>query len=238
VGEDEEERVVRVNEPYIDPETNEQKYFLLDAEKYDVKVNIGPSYTTKRQEAAGMYQELIRSAPELMNVMGDIYFRNSDMAGADEAAERMKRYIGAVNPGLIEDDKKQAEIPPQVQQKLAQYEQLIDQLTENANVLAQERETKKAELDYKRDIEMEKLQIERERLQVQLAIEQLKIGSQSDAIMLREELAAQKHEIEMLQRQQDAERAAEQADIDRAFQADQAAAEQQQQAAGEEPAAA
>lgn len=146
VGEDEEEKVVRVNEPYQDPETGEVKTYMLDADKYDVKVNIGPSFTTKRQEAAELYAQIIKAAPELMNVMGDIYFRNSDMAGADEASERMKKFIGMNAPGLIEDEKKQ-QIPPQVQAQMAQMGQMVEQLTATVNQQADLISSKKLELE-------------------------------------------------------------------------------------------
>ena len=61
---------MRVNETYVDQETGETKTYMLEAGKYDVKVNIGPSYTTKRQEAAAAYEAVIKSAPQLLTVLG------------------------------------------------------------------------------------------------------------------------------------------------------------------------
>ena len=161
LGEDEQERVVRVNETYVDQETGETKTYMLETGKYDVRVNIGPCYSTKRQEAAAAYEAVIKSAPQLLTVLGDIYFRNGDMAGNDEAAERMKKFISLQSPGLIDEEKKAGD-PAVMQQKLQQLQQALQQISgvaeEQADVIA----NKRLELESRERIEMEKIQSERE----------------------------------------------------------------------------
>jgi hypothetical protein len=85
-------------------------------------------------------------------------------------------------------------------------------------VLSQERETKKAEFDYKLQIELEKLQVERERIQAQIAIEQAKLGSHEAIVQLQEELAVQKAELDRIMHVHELERATEQAERDRELQ--------------------
>lgn len=107
--------------------------------KYDLTVTTGPSFTTRREEAAAQMTEMIRAYPAIAPLIGDIMARNLDWPGADEIAER----LAALNPL-----KQQQQIPPEVQQAMEQGQMLIQQLQ-------QENEQLKADLG----IEQEKNQI-------------------------------------------------------------------------------
>jgi hypothetical protein len=72
--------------------------------KYDVTVTVGPAYTTRRMEAAEWQLQMIQANPALMQVMGDIMFRNMDAPGAEEIAERIKKTIPAQ---LLENEDEQ-----------------------------------------------------------------------------------------------------------------------------------
>lgn len=89
--------------------------------KYDVVASTGPSYTTKRQEAAEFMAQVLQGNKELMQVMGDLYFRMLDVPGVDEIADRLKR---AVPPQLLGDEGDEDD--PRVQQ----MNQVIEQLTQ------------------------------------------------------------------------------------------------------------
>lgn len=242
IGEDESERVVTVNAPYEDPDTGEVKTHMLDAGRYDVAVNVGPSNATKRQETFEFIANLAQANPIILEIDGDILLRNSDAAGADEMADRHKKYIGLKYPGLVEEEgKKKVEIPPQIQSKMAQYEQIIDQLTQQLNGLAEEQKSKKHELEAKVMIEMEGLKFKREELQAKTALEQAKLASTEGVEQLWAEIEAIKHRLQAENAQQEAEasrqhatemkaadqsHAAQMTDADRQFQAEQAAAQQ------------
>ena len=66
--------------------------------KYEVIVDIGPSYTTQRQEAADNFVMLAQTYPAIWQVAGDLIVKSLDVNGADEMAERLKRLLP---PGLI-----------------------------------------------------------------------------------------------------------------------------------------
>jgi hypothetical protein len=210
IGEDEEERIVKVNAPYIDPETGEQRNYMLDAGKYDVTVEIGPATSTKRQEAAEQTGQVISAAPELMGVIGDIFFRNSDHAGSSELADRMKKFIQVSKPGLIEEEKQAAEVPPQVQQQLQQSGQMIDQLTEKLNTLSEEIRTKRFELESRERIEQAKIELERERLNADILLKHEEMGSKEAIVQLQEQLAILREEINAARAAEQAEQQAEQ----------------------------
>lgn len=65
----------------------------LSAGKYDLTVEAGPSFTTRREEAANQMIELIRAFPEAAPVLGDLLAKNLDWPGADEIAERLKALL-------------------------------------------------------------------------------------------------------------------------------------------------
>jgi len=91
---------------------------------YDVVMDTGPGYSTKRQEAVDSMMPLMQSNEDLFKVTGDLLFRNMDFPGAEVIADR----LAAANPLAQIDD--QSEIPPQVQMQLQQTQATIKQLQE------------------------------------------------------------------------------------------------------------
>lgn len=85
--------------------------------KYDVAVTTGPSYMTKRQQAADAQAQLLQGNPELWKVAGDLFVKNLDWPGAEELSKRLARIV----PPEIRDD--QDESP-----ELAQAKQIIQGL--------------------------------------------------------------------------------------------------------------
>lgn len=99
--------------------------------EYDVVMDTGPGYNSKRQQAVEAMMPLLAN-PELFQVAGDLVFRNMDFPGADVIADR----LSAMNP-LAQIDEK-SDIPPAVQMKLMQGAQQIQQLQQQIAVLSQE----------------------------------------------------------------------------------------------------
>jgi hypothetical protein len=66
-----------------------EKVYDLTVGKYDVTVQAGPSFTTRREEAANQMIELIRAYPAAAPVIGDLLAKNLDWPGADEVAQRL-----------------------------------------------------------------------------------------------------------------------------------------------------
>ncbi|MGH9665993.1 MAG: portal protein, partial [Bryobacteraceae bacterium] len=115
LGEDESQRVVKVNQIY--EEEGKVRHYRIDAGKYDLVATTAPSYPTQRLEAFDMLTQFAQAYPALLQIAGDIVFRNSDMPGADELADRFKKTLP---PNLAADDKDKPppQIPPQVQQQM------------------------------------------------------------------------------------------------------------------------
>jgi Phage P22-like portal protein len=89
---------VAVNQPPPQPgqaplEGPMQAIYDLGAGKYDLTVEAGPSFTTRREEAANQMIELIRAFPQAAPVLGDLLAKNLDWPGADEIAQRLKTLL-------------------------------------------------------------------------------------------------------------------------------------------------
>ena len=97
--------------------------------EYDVVMDTGPGYNTKRQEAVDSMMSLLAADPNLMAQAGDLIFRNMDFPGADIIADR----LAAVNP-LAQIDEK-SDIPPQVQMQLAQSQQQMQAMAQQIQQL-------------------------------------------------------------------------------------------------------
>ncbi|MGO9473111.1 MAG: portal protein [Rhodomicrobium sp.] len=91
--EDESHLPVRINVPVMG--VNGKPMLLNDLSQgtYDVRVKIGPSYATRRAEAADAMLQFIQAVPQAAGVAGDLVARNMDWPGADEIADRLKRML-------------------------------------------------------------------------------------------------------------------------------------------------
>lgn len=89
----------------------------LTSGKYDLTVSSGPSFTTRREEAAAQMTELVRAFPQGAPLIMDLMAKNFDWPGADEIAKRFEK----MNPAA-------QQIPPEMQQQMEQMQQAIQQL--------------------------------------------------------------------------------------------------------------
>jgi hypothetical protein len=163
----------------------------LSVGRYDVSVKSGPSFTSRREEAAAQMTEFVRSFPQAAPVIGDLLASYLDWPGADQIAERLK----TINP-VLQQQQGPAPIPPELQQQIEQGKQMIDQLTQENEALkssqqgdmaklAQQGELKKAEIDQAMElkrIEMQQqFEIEREKIAMQKEVQQMKIHADQEA---------------------------------------------------------
>jgi hypothetical protein len=94
----------------------------LTVGQYDVVMETGPGYNSKRQEAVESMAPLLQGPNNpLMQIAGDLFFRNMDFPGADVIADR----LAAANPLAQIDDK--SDIPPRAQIMIKQLQQQLQQ---------------------------------------------------------------------------------------------------------------
>lgn len=104
------------------------RVFDLTAGKYDVTCETGPSYTTRREEAANQMVEFIRANPASAPIIGDLLAKNLDWPGADEIAERLKKML----PPQLQGQDPQAQAAQQQMQQMAQQIQQLGQQLQDA----------------------------------------------------------------------------------------------------------
>lgn len=85
---------------------------------YDVVMDVGPGYNSKRQQAVDTMMPLMAD-PQVFQAAGDLLFRNMDFPGADVIADR----LAAMNPlAQINPD---TDVPPQIQMQLLQAQKTV-----------------------------------------------------------------------------------------------------------------
>ena len=112
IGDDGKPDLVNINEPKQDAQGVYTIMHDMTVGEYDVVMDTGPGYNSKRQEAVESMVNMLKVDPALMQQAGDLIFRNMDFPGADIIADR----LAAANPMAQIDDK--SPVPPQVQMQL------------------------------------------------------------------------------------------------------------------------
>lgn len=132
IGEDGQPDLVTINEKRMDESGAIQKVLNdVTIGTYDVVMETGPGYDTKRQEAVALMTEMLGTplGEKIAAVADDVIVRNMDGPGFDLIADR----LAAANPLAQIDDK--SDVPPQVQMivkslqaKLQQAQQTIQSM--------------------------------------------------------------------------------------------------------------
>jgi hypothetical protein len=130
IGADEKPEIITLNQRVTTEDGVEKILNDVSVGRYDVVMDTGPGFATKRGEAVEAMMTLLAADPNLMATAGDLIFRNMDFPGAEIIADR----LAAANP-LAQIDEK-SDIPPQVQMQLAQAKKMVDELQAQNQALA------------------------------------------------------------------------------------------------------
>jgi hypothetical protein len=122
IGDDGKPDMVTLNERKQDEQGVIRVLNDVTVGKYDVVMETGPGYNSKREAAVDAMMPLVGANQKLFEVAGDLVFRNMDFPGADTIADR----LAATNP-LAQIDEK-SDIPPQVQMQLMQNKAQMQQM--------------------------------------------------------------------------------------------------------------
>jgi hypothetical protein len=152
LGDDETLKQARVNDPYADGG-------LIDLKtgKYDVVVESGPSFSTRRVEAAESMMAFVQAVPQAAALAGDLIARAQDWPSADVIGERLKK---ALPPGLAEEPRDAGRPDPrvmaaqhqamQMQQAAAVRRTELELAEQAARARLAEAQAAKAELEVRR----------------------------------------------------------------------------------------
>jgi hypothetical protein len=151
----------------------------LTAGKYDLTVTTGPSFTTRREEAAFQMTEMIRALPASAPILGKHLAKNLDWPGADDIAEE----LDAMSAG--------PQIPPELQQAIEEGKQTIAKQGEEIQTLKQDQQNEQLKLAASAQQARDKLvsdeQIKREQIESDERIAEARIRSEQRLAALKDD---------------------------------------------------
>ena len=159
LGENDEEKQVTINEVMVNMgEVYAQN--SMTTGKYDVRVSVGPTYQTKREESARGMMDFMQAIPQAAPVVADLVAGMQDWPKADEVAARLKKTLP---PGMAEEEEPSPE--QQQQQAMAQQQQMqamqMQQAAAEMDLAEQQAKVQQAQANAaKAAAEAEKAQIE------------------------------------------------------------------------------
>jgi hypothetical protein len=138
-----------------------QSIYNLGIGKYDVVVETGPSYATKRMEAAESMMQFVQADPAILQVAGDLIVSNMDWPGAQEIAKRMKAMLP---PQVLqaEQGEEGGEAPdPQVVQQMNQMADQVEHLSQELQAALKKADGTEDKLDIERfNAQTKRLEVE------------------------------------------------------------------------------
>lgn len=118
VGEDGKEKTVRINEQQIADIAEDGQAVVkalndVTTGAYDVVMEVGPSFSTRRAEARESMTAFLQSAGPAGQVFLDLIAKNQDWPMADEIGERLELLLPAPIQAKIKEKKGEPVAPPQ-----------------------------------------------------------------------------------------------------------------------------
>ena len=106
---------------------NIKRYDLAQG-KYVATVSVGRAYRTRVEQGADELAQVLQASPNLMPLIGDLYFKYRDFPGHLEIARRLKKMAP---PEVREDDQEldPQQLLAQLEQMKAESGQMIEQMT-------------------------------------------------------------------------------------------------------------
>lgn len=90
---DDEEQVVTINQVVMGVDGEPVMLNDLSAGSFDVRVSVGRSFQTRRQESAESMAAFMQAAPQAAPLIMDLYAKAMDWPDADEIAKRLKAMV-------------------------------------------------------------------------------------------------------------------------------------------------
>ena len=137
IGDDGKPEILTINQFGQDEEGITKILNDVTVGDYDIVMDTGPGYNSKRQEAVESMMALFAADPALIQQAGDLLVRNMDFPGAETIADRL-----AVNNPLAKVDDK-SKVPPRVQmelQQLSAQNQQLQKAVQDMQVYIQQRQ--------------------------------------------------------------------------------------------------
>lgn len=196
MGQDEKRKNLMVNIPFthqggqpqaVPPGTPGAEVLDLKSAELSVTAVVGKSYATRREEASEAIAAIMQAAPGLAPILAPFWLEELDFPGAKKIAAVAKKTL----PPQFQEEEGKGPDPQQMQQQLAQAQQIIDLLTK--------------ELEAKTQV----IQTDQVKADAQVQITQLEIASKERIEALKAQVDLLKAEVSAQTAQQSASLAAQ-----------------------------
>lgn len=179
LGDNDEENIVPINRVAYDEDGEPVMYNDLSAGRFDVRVKIGPSYSTKRAETAEQLMMFMQHYPPAAEMIGDLVAKNLDFPGAETMARRLEALV----PDNVKNyDPDNPPPPPEPPPEVVMEEKKMQAELEQTQMQSQ--------------VEQMRLGAEQQRLQMQMQFEQQKHQQKMAELAAQAELERMRAEIE------------------------------------------
>jgi len=159
--------------------------------RYDVAIATGPSSATKKAETNKLMVAMVQADPTIMQKAPDLVVKSMSMAGGDELADRLRRFLP---PGTTDDEDVIA--VQKLQQFAQENEQLKQQMAEMEKIILGERE--KAQTDLMKAQMKADGDLIRERHKGEMKLLESQIGHEGAL-----ELASMKAQVDLIKNERD-----------------------------------
>ncbi len=156
--EDDSEERVRIDpslmQPHAErqgPDGKTQKLYNPKLGEYEVAVTIGPSFATKRAEAADSMLGFMKAVPQAAPIIGDLVAKNMDWPGAEDIAARLAMMLPPQVQALL--GKQLKDFPPEAKALIMGMQGQLSQLGQQHQLAMKELNDRTAD----RAVEYEKI---------------------------------------------------------------------------------
>lgn len=133
IGDDGKPMLKEINKPTVADGVERVEYDVTTG-AYDVMIEQGPGYATKREQAADAMTAFIQAFPAAAPLIGDIYAKVQDWPHADEIGERLEEALPPAIKSELQEERQKAQLKPgeppppptPQQQAAAQAQQMQD----------------------------------------------------------------------------------------------------------------
>jgi len=206
-GPNEEENVVPINRTMYAQDGTPIIHNDLSLGRFDVRVKIGPSFSTKRMETAEQLMQFIQAYPPAAELISDLVAKNLDFPGADEMAKRLE----AVVPQEVKNYDPDAPPPPppppppEVMMEQARMEAEKEKMQMQAQTDGDKANVERQKMEMQMQFEHQKHQQRMAELAAERELEEMRVRNEAHKASIQGQLIDQKAEVDAQKVQQQAE---------------------------------
>lgn len=184
-----------INATFRDPKSGKMVDTTMDVGDYDTVTEVGATMQTRREETARLITDYLKIYPEAAPYVGDILMRNLDGPDKDELEKRLRHLVP---PDALESEDSGDEVPPQFMAQYKATTQMLEQVTQQMNMLAEQVKSKADEYAHEERLKVLELASQERQAAVKAEVAMATLASKGDIEMLKIEFQKVQAEIERL----------------------------------------